>query len=194
MISSTINACKKHNKRKSGKIEIIRPAQGGMVQYYSPEDVGQSRAESVSASSSSSDSSSIRSTCSHGQQCQHQLRKSSKSSSKKSSFSWREGWHPGRKDDDEQAWRGGWPGSENVEGWRAHMSPVQSTTTSTDQWQSWYEVDAARVAEAARMSTRLGCGQVNPESPSSVSSSGWDHFLRDVKPPAYDATTRYEME
>ncbi len=77
------------------------------------------------------------------------------------------------------------------------MTPVQSNT-STEQWQSWHELDAARNALAAESSTNvsacMGCGQVNPESPSSVYSSAGDHFLRDIEPPAYDATPRYEME
>lgn len=93
------------------------------------------RSSSLSSASSLSDLSSnnSRPNSPHSQSrlCQQHIRKAAKTSTKKSSFSWRSGWHPDRKDEDLESWRGGWPGSEHIAEWRAHLRPTESALSSS---------------------------------------------------------------
>ena len=192
----------------------IRPSHGGLVQYYSPDQVG--RSSSVSSASSVSDLSSTASTptsaCSQCRHCQQQTGKANNASAKKSSFSWKGGWHPDRKDEDHETWRGGWPGSERISEWRAHMRPAErvvssaassssdstlsfgtarSHTSTETETQSFLDATSTLDVEP---SSFVGCQQVMPESPASFYSTGWDRFPRNVEPPPYEPIPRYELE
>ena len=107
--------------------ERIRPSHGGLVQYYSPDEVG--RSGSTSSASSVSDVSSIASistsNCSQRRSCRNQTRKRNEVATKQIIFSWKSGWHPDHEDEDHDSWRGGWPGSEQISEWRAHMRPAE---------------------------------------------------------------------
>jgi hypothetical protein len=189
--------------------ERIRPSHGGLVQYYSPDEVGCS--SSTSSASSVSDLSSIAPTpasarpqCRRGQQ---KMRKANDASTKKTSFSWKSGWHD-RSDEDHEDWRGGWPGSEHVSEWRAHMKPTEralssSSSTSTTSG-AVLSVGTARSHTSTEAETQspldiepsffVGCQQVMPESPVSFYSMGWDRFPQNVEPPPYEPMLRYKLE
>jgi hypothetical protein len=193
--------------------ERIRPSHGGLVQYYSPDDVGRS-----SSTSSISDLSSVTSTptsaCSQCHHCKQQTRKSNTASTKKSSFSWKSGWHPDRKDEGYENWRGGWPGSEHISEWRAPLKPAErvlsssSSASSTSDSALFFGTARSHVSIESRtqplsdaLSTSdidpsyfVGCQQVMPESPISSYLTGWDRFPSTVEPPPYEPIQRHELE
>ena len=194
--------------------ERIRPSHGGLVQYCSPKGVG--RSGSISSASSlsnlSSNLSPPASACSQFRRCQRQIRKAGNASTRKASFSWRSGWHPGRKDEDHANWRGGLPGSERIPKWRAHTRPVdrvvelsapsisdpsmsfgigRSHPSPEPEEQPFWDATSARGIESSFF---VGCQQIMPESPEPFQSTIWDRFPRMVEPPPYESTLRYGLE